>query len=396
MFRISVNELRSGQVAARSTHNPRDPGAVLLERGRKLNERIIRPLARIGLQSLWIEQGGTEQFDQLVTEAQLSRQRDILKGLNAVFRAAGENKITDKMLAVFRNVTLALLAELRESPRVYFPFEELRADPDYSLLHSFNVCRLSLMLALEMGEAANEGTEKSGELSDVDYAFIGLGAIFHDIGRAAVAPEVLAKEPWDLPNRERKEVEAHAVRGFRLLRDRMGAIVANIALCHHAFLDGYGYPHQAEMEESGSHLPGGKNVHPYSRLVSLANAYEELVSREGYIAIEALEELNCARKQQFPAAALQALNRIVPPFPPGEWVTLSSGHGGVASTFDPAHPFLPRVLLLTDARNQFLAKEERLELCLGECGRSRIVRIRGRSIEHLLPEQTDGRWEDMR
>lgn len=392
MIRVPLHELREDDVLARSVTNPSHPDKPLVESGQRLNQRMTKILRRLGIRSVWTERDGQGLLADLVSEEGLSLYRELLRWLQETFRKISAGQAQEADFMVFRDKVLALWNLLRAQPRVYVAFDDVHINVGDMTIHAANVCHLSLLLGLEQASILFPGSPQDHTGNAADFLPLGLGALLHDAGKMKLRPELLHKEDWELSQREQRELESHTTGGYRLLRPYIGAIAANIPLCHHLHVDGSGFP--VDIEESGSHLPDGKKVHPFSRLVAVTNAFEELSGRADYLALAALEELNCARPQHFAAEMLAALNRVVPPFSLGLTLTLSSGHGAAAVEFDPAHPFRPTVLMLTEANGEPLPASQRVKLNLKDYPKAKIVALAGRSIEHLLPPDPEKGWEE--
>lgn len=126
---------------------------------------------------------------------------------------------------------------------------------DYLVIHSVNVCILSLEIARGL-------KYKRDQLQE-----IGIGALLHDIGMSKVK-SILDKERR-LYNAEYEEVKNHVSYGASILRNS-GETNENILAVieqHHERMDGSGYL-QGRSSES---------THEYSRIVGLADVYEALI-----------------------------------------------------------------------------------------------------------------------
>jgi len=94
-------------------------------------------------------------------------------------------------------------------------------------------------------------------------------SILHDIGKFAIADEIVNKD-GPLDKNEQKEMRRHVIAGYELLKDsrielfRAAAIIANQ---HHEKFDGSGYPKKRR----------GERIHIYARIVTLADVYDSLV-----------------------------------------------------------------------------------------------------------------------
>ncbi len=385
MLRKPIHDLRAGDLLAMSVTNPDKPAEALLQHGYRLTTRVIRMLQRIGMRSVWIQHRGSDVCDRLLDENQLGLYRELASCLGLIFELSRNRQLNEQNVGELRNKVLPLIKLLRGGGLFYVCPEEIRGEPDNQVFHAVNVCIISLLLALNLAP--------DDQYSDIDLVQLGLGALLHEIGKTGIAPELLIKDPWDLSQWETTEIQTYPVKGFRVLKPLLGAVIANVALCHCRYLDGSGFPQ--EIEESGSHLPGGEKVHIFSRIVCLAKAYDDLVTNMDYLPLEAMEELNCARMDQFDSTILTVFNRTIPPFAPGSMAILNSGHGCCISGFNPRQPFRPKITLLFDHDGKPLADSQVTELDLASFPKSRIRSVAGRSVAHLLPPDPSTTWEQM-
>ncbi len=122
-----------------------------------------------------------------------------------------------------------------------------------------NICVL-------IGKKLNLGEE---ELYILEYA-----SAMHDIGKMAIADEILLK-PGRLTPEERKVMEKHAALGAQILNNPTSDIMKearDISLYHHEKWDGTGYPHQLK----------GKNIPLNARIVAVADVFDALISKRCY------------------------------------------------------------------------------------------------------------------
>ena len=128
------------------------------------------------------------------------------------------------------------------------------ANAPYSAAHAVNTSLLAMACATASG------------MDRVARQRIGLAALLHDLGMALVPTELTSKD--SLTSEERAKVEAHTVRGARLLLEggQGMALSATVAYEHHHRPDGTGYP------------VGRMRVSPHwaSRLVGVTSAYVAL------------------------------------------------------------------------------------------------------------------------
>jgi HD-GYP domain-containing protein (c-di-GMP phosphodiesterase class II) len=98
-------------------------------------------------------------------------------------------------------------------------------------------------------------------------------AQYHDVGKSEIDPAILNKLGRLTPQ-EYDTVKTHAELGARRI-DRALEILAAakiIAEQHHEKICGLGYPHGLS----------GNAIHPYSRIVAVADVYDALASKRAY------------------------------------------------------------------------------------------------------------------
>jgi len=144
------------------------------------------------------------------------------------------------------------------------------------------------------------------DLGAEQVELVRLAGVLHDVGKLAVAREILRK-PGPLDGAERRALERHPVIGFRLL-DRLSIEpVATWVLHHHERWDGRGYPAGLAAQE----IPLG------ARILLVADAFDAMTTDRAYrrrlSQTEAVAELErCAGTQFDPgvvAAFISALGR---------------------------------------------------------------------------------------
>lgn len=142
-------------------------------------------------------------------------------------------------------------------------------------IHVLRVSRLSYQVARELQRRGACG----GVVDDDFVERIGVASILHDVGKIATPDQVLRK-PGMLECVERVTMQQHTVTGDKLLRqasllmgdDHYLAMGAEIALTHHEWYDGRGYP--AGLAGTAIPLAG--------RICAVADVYDALTSRRPY------------------------------------------------------------------------------------------------------------------
>lgn len=193
--------------------------------------------------------------------------------------------------------------------------------------HALNVSLLSLMLA------------KVLQLPRPVIELIGLGALFHDIGKFEI-PDRIARATGPLTRPETTLLQTHAAKGVDLAR-KMALLPEALKIIqqHHEHADGTGYP--AKLQGSEISLP--------ARIVAVVNAYDNLCNpldaRLALTPHEALALLWGRRRSQFDEKVLGAFVRSMGVYPPGTAVRLSDGRLGMVTTVNSTQPLKPWVML---------------------------------------------------
>jgi len=147
----------------------------------------------------------------------------------------------------------------------------------YTQAHGHRVALYAMRLARRLG------------FSPEDVRNVGIGGLFHDVGKLALSDRIFTNRETHLPGDLRQEVRCHPLIGAALLKniDFLKPAV-DFVLFHHEREDGNGYPFGLKAEEIP---PGAKIVsiadcfdavttnRPYQRGQSIASAYRIL--REG-------------------------------------------------------------------------------------------------------------------
>lgn len=167
---------------------------------------------------------------------------------------------------------------------------------DNIFIHSVRVSVFSTLIAKALGWKSISVLTK-----------IAMGGLLHDIGKNEISSEVLLKPQGQLTEKERQILNSHPALGVDLLAQAncLPVEILQIVHQHHENCEGTGYPTKMES----------KRIHPYSKVVSLANDFCNSVFSEvnGRMAspVEGLQELLNENLNHYDSESLKALMRIV-------------------------------------------------------------------------------------
>lgn len=193
--------------------------------------------------------------------------------------------------------------------------------------HSLNVAMLSLMLA------------RSIDLPQAAIGSLGMGALFHDVGRREIPAKILMKkEP--LTEAERNLYELHCQYGVDIGRNlKFNPATLAIIGEHHECYDGSGYPGGLK----------GETINLLARIVAIVNHYDRLCNpvniADALTPHEALSLMFSRQRSRFDPKLLQAFVRCLGVYPPGTIVLLANGAIAMVATVNTAHPMLPTVVV---------------------------------------------------
>lgn len=194
--------------------------------------------------------------------------------------------------------------------------------------HSLNVSVLAIML----GQKAKLAP---GELHE-----LGMGALFHDVGKSRIENKVLKKK-GALTRAETAVIQLHPQYGFEIMsksgiRDEG---VLRVVMEHHEQLNGMGYPLGLR----------GEKVSNLARIVRIVDCYDNLCNgadvEKRMTPYEALSHMYARLQNQIDADLFSIFVRSMGIYPPGTVVQLTNGEMGIIISINPDNPLKPSLLL---------------------------------------------------
>lgn len=146
---------------------------------------------------------------------------------------------------------------------------------------------------LEVVAHHSQGIAKALDLKEEEISQVKMAARLHDIGKIAIAPDLLGKKE-SLSDEEISLIKSHPETSYHILRevDEYSSL-ADVVLYHHERWDGTGYPKGLKGEE----------IPLWARIIAVADAYEVMMAGRPYQAKKtkegALAELEKYAGSQF-------------------------------------------------------------------------------------------------
>lgn len=261
---------------------------VLLGTGSTIHPKYKEKLIQLGIRYLFIEDSKSKGIS-MEEMMDMPTWLDIISIVENAFKSA-EAKSPLPLTNIQKSVK-QLIEEVSKRPAIML-IPTSAVDQGLSLFaHSVNVTLLALQIGKKIGYTY-------AQLND-----LGIGCLLHDIGKVGAT-----------------ELEKHPETGFNILRAHreISLISAHIAYQHHETIDGKGFPRNLS----------GDDILEFAQICSIANNYENLVSKEGYVPHEAIEKIMALNEIKYHHHIVLAFSQGIISYPPGTNVQLNIGSRG--------------------------------------------------------------------
>ncbi|WP_354624099.1 HD domain-containing phosphohydrolase [Psychromonas sp. MME2] len=194
--------------------------------------------------------------------------------------------------------------------------------------HAFHVS----ILAMILGNAL--------DLSEQELIYLGLGGLFHDIGKSKVPDQILNNKP-KITTAENNFYKMHVLYGVEKSKTiaELSEPIREIIGQHHEYLDGSGYPEKLRDNE----------ITLLSQIVTVANEYDNMCNptdksprRTPY---HALSYLYKNKSKQLNKEVLGILIKKLGVYPPGCFVQLSNQQIGLVISVTENNILQPNILI---------------------------------------------------
>ncbi|SHJ30972.1 metal dependent phosphohydrolase [Malonomonas rubra DSM 5091] len=208
--------------------------------------------------------------------------------------------------------TKAMVVNILEQPYTLLALAMLKNYDDYTFNHSVNVA----VIAMSVGKACGLPQDQLFKL--------GLGGLFHDLGKMTITPQIVNK-PGKLSPNEYATIQQHPGNGADLVSKmkEIPAEVVDIVRHHHLGFDRTGYP------------PSGRYLHisPLTEMTCIADSYDAMTSIRCYqppcSPRQAIDNMKKRRGSYLHPEFLDKFIDYLGPYPVGTLVRLKAGSIGL-------------------------------------------------------------------
>lgn len=259
-----------------------------------------------------------------------SRYSELVDGLSRIFaKIRSSEAIEPKVVDQLSQSLLKLVRDERDAVISSLLGSETKAgDPARSGVNT-------AILAAVIGQTLR--------LPPYKLSYLATGALLHDVGMLRL-PDSIVKKEGALSEDEAQKMRAHPLLSYRIITKELlyPDDVGLIGLQHHERWDGEGYPRKTV----------GIEIDPLARIVSVADAFEAMVSvkpyRNSMMGYTAMKNLLSDNSRRFDPEILKAFIKSMGIYPLGSTVLLNNAAIARVLETHAEAPLRPKLRLLVD------------------------------------------------
>ncbi len=252
-------------------------GRNLVTRGSILDEYIIDSMLKMGIMTVYIQEGTIEpedieskispeikrKIEKLHTDdpAKVNLSASVRKRVSEGIQFIYNNAESDKLANATDSIASDLMKAIDSNDAIAIDINELKTSDEYTFKHSVDVATIAMILGKQQG------------LSKQQVYELGVSGLLHDVGKTKIPIEILNK-PARLNDDEFAIMKQHSVYGYHMLEKKgeFNKEICYAVLQHHEKINGKGYP--LGFNE--------KQITPYAKILSVADIYDALVTERPY------------------------------------------------------------------------------------------------------------------
>jgi HD-GYP domain-containing protein (c-di-GMP phosphodiesterase class II) len=328
-------------------------GRNLVARGAILDEYVIDSMLKLGVMSVYIQEGEYEEEEEPLSPAaarnveklrtedrskvtlSASVRKRVSEGIQYIYSNTDSPELTDAT----NHIATDLMSAIEDSNAVAIDISALKTSDEYTFKHSVDVATMSMILAKKQGLSRQEVQE------------IGIAGLLHDVGKTKIPPEILNK-PDRLTDEEFAVMKQHSVYSYHIVKERSeySDAIALGVLQHHEKMNGKGYP--LGMVEG--------QISPYARILSVADIYDALVTERPYKSAYSQRdavEMIMSMTDELSMPAMRAFLESMILYPVDSIVELSNGERARVVKNNPTYILRPTVVGVQSGKIYNLAED---------------------------------------
>lgn len=260
-------------------------GMIYLNKGSIFSERSIEQIKKIGINTVYVEDGINDVKLQEIYDTRLKLKA--IKDLQSVFDDCQKNKHIAEQPII--EIVETLIKNINISENAYLYNNVAKKDDNLTLCtHSLNVAILSIIVGYNK-KYSNDKIFK-----------LGIGAILHDIGKLF------------------KSGEEHTTEGYRLVKSNsyFSPTSCTCVNSHHENENKTGYPEKL----------AGDKIYEFAKIVSICNEYINLLdSNDAMLPHDAIEKITAMTGTKFSYDIYKDFIASIYCYPNGLTVKLNNG-----------------------------------------------------------------------
>jgi HD-GYP domain-containing protein (c-di-GMP phosphodiesterase class II) len=313
MRKLAIAELKPGMKLAKTIYR-NDDGRILLSAESELKAWHIQRLAEYSCESVVVYDPDIESEEELALKPIKDETREKVVNLLKLSVKQIKNEGTfesQDLIEIVQRIVEVIIAD----SHVVYHVLAIRNHDKYTYSHSVNVCVIAILIGIVMGYDRNS------------LEILGIGAMLHDIGKIRITTQILNKAQ-QLEPCEYDMMKKHTLEGYELLKEsiHISFLPAHVALQHHEREDGSGYPKGLI----------GKDIHQFAKIVAVADVFDAMTSDRVYKqaapAYLAYQEMVDQVGVKYQRTVLEALTKVICPYPKGSIWELSNGDRVIVTT----------------------------------------------------------------
>jgi len=354
MLRLRPEHAKPGLTLALPVFHPKSHDTLLLRSGVELTERAVTRLRQMCIPEIWVQYPRLEQVGGMVDPRVESSRAVVTRDIAEAFDLAGAHMHAKLEYRRYENAVGSMMRSLTENRQANVFLTSLVDSGQPAVRHATNVCYLSMLIGLTLGDYLEHERPKLPPNIARDVESLGVAAMLCDIGVMQIEPEVLARYAQTQDDSDEAWQE-HVLIGYEMVRGNVDPTAASAVLNHHQKFDGTGFPSRTTSNGEPVAL-GGHDIHVFARIIAAADLFDRLVhpahvpgshdlGEEPNPAVRALRMmLEPPRRGWIDPYVFAGLLQVCPPYPPGHLVTLCDGREAVVEAWCRSDPCRPRVM----------------------------------------------------